>query len=490
MMSEIKIGWAQTDITPDRPVYNGGQIYPRISKYVHDPITATALALDNGEVQAIMVSLDLMCAPEPAVTDCIRKGLADLEGFDPKYLSLSVTHTHNSMHPKPFLFDDRALEWLGEERIHMPDIPDNLLAGEEMNDFLIDRVIRVARQAWNGRRKGGVSSASDYAAVAFNRRPIFEDGNKTETIMYGVCARDDFVRYEAGSDHSADMIYTWSESGELTGVAICIPCPSQVFELHSFLTADYWHYTRLALRERLGNIFVLPLCGAAGDQSPLDLTRISKYNARELEAWGAQAGEVFRNFDMADECRDIAMRISDAVMRGLSKARNCVETQPAFCHVAQTLRLPLRKVSESDYCQARTQVEQARKTFSPDHPMEGLDLVRIFEPMGVVGRYIQQNQDEYVNAPMHFMRIGNASLIMCPFELFIEFSLRIKARAASLQTIVVQMTDQYLDYLPTHAAVAGGSYSSAPASTTCGPECGDILVDQSLSHIKAFWSVN
>ena len=34
-MSQIRIGWAQTSITPDRPVYNGGQIYPRVSKYVH-----------------------------------------------------------------------------------------------------------------------------------------------------------------------------------------------------------------------------------------------------------------------------------------------------------------------------------------------------------------------------------------------------------------------------------------------------------------------
>ena len=88
---------------------------------------------------------------------------------------------------------------------------------------------------------------------------------------------------------------------------------------------------------------------------------------------------------------------------------------------------------------------------------------------------------------MHFLRVGNASLITCPFELFIEFSLRIKARAVSPQTIVVQMTDQYLDYLPTRAAIEGGSYSSAPASTTCGPECGDALVEEALRQIQSFW---
>ena len=27
-MPDIKIGWAQTSITPDRPVFHSGQIYP------------------------------------------------------------------------------------------------------------------------------------------------------------------------------------------------------------------------------------------------------------------------------------------------------------------------------------------------------------------------------------------------------------------------------------------------------------------------------
>ena len=50
-MKQVNIGWAQTDITPDRPVYVIGQLYSRISSYVHDPITATCLVLENGDEQ-------------------------------------------------------------------------------------------------------------------------------------------------------------------------------------------------------------------------------------------------------------------------------------------------------------------------------------------------------------------------------------------------------------------------------------------------------
>ena len=58
MNKQINIGWAQTDITPDRPVYVIGQLYSRISSYVHDPITATCLVLENGVSYPVVSAYD------------------------------------------------------------------------------------------------------------------------------------------------------------------------------------------------------------------------------------------------------------------------------------------------------------------------------------------------------------------------------------------------------------------------------------------------
>ena len=54
---KLCVGWAQRSITPNGPILMEGQMYPRVSRYVHDPITATALALDNGKQQAIFFRL-------------------------------------------------------------------------------------------------------------------------------------------------------------------------------------------------------------------------------------------------------------------------------------------------------------------------------------------------------------------------------------------------------------------------------------------------
>ena len=42
-------------------------------------------------------------------------------------------------------------------------------------------------------------------------------------------------------------------------------------------------------------------------------------------------------------------------------------------------------------------------------------------------------------------------------------------------------------YLPTRAAVEGGSYSAKPASTICGPDGGDVLVEKTLSVLNQLW---
>lgn len=51
----MKIDWAQVNITSTWPMYNAGQIYERISQYIHNQFTDTTLELDNGDEQATFI---------------------------------------------------------------------------------------------------------------------------------------------------------------------------------------------------------------------------------------------------------------------------------------------------------------------------------------------------------------------------------------------------------------------------------------------------
>jgi hypothetical protein len=79
-------------------------------------------------------------------------------------------------------------------------------------------------------------------------------------------------------------------------------------------------------------------------------------------------------------------------------------------------------------------------------------------------------------------------MVTNPFELFSEFGMRMKARAKAEQVFVIQLANGLGGYLPSEDAIAGGSYSSKPASTTCGPDGGDLLVEESLKAMNRMWN--
>lgn len=483
----IQIGWAQASITPSRHTLMEGQMYMRYSQYVHDPITATALALESGETKAIFVSMDMTEVPVHAFEDV--KNAVEAKGIDSSCISFNVTHTHNAT---SFCKDFMRSE---NEQVYDPailpqfEMPEDLFWDEEARHFFIDKVSRLIVRAWESRAPGGISYAHDYAAIAFNRRPQFGSGDDLESIMYGDCSREDFVRFESGIDTSVELLYTWNAQHEITGVACNVPCPSQVYELHCFLSADYWGPTRSAIREKLGkNVYVLPLCGAAGDLAPIDLVQISKHNKQALLDWGGQSKEVFRNFDMTLVCQGIADRISECVARGYKTAKNYIEDTPVFAHEVFSMELPIRQVSEEDYQAAMDEVAEIHKRFTAEKPMTMPDLVKAFEPQGVVLRYRQQKANPNFAFQCHVLRIGEVAIATNPFELYHEFAQRMKARAKAEQVFVIQLSNGLGGYLPTRAAVNGGSYSSKPASTTCGPEGGDELVEKTLQVMDGLWA--
>lgn len=119
--------------------------------------------------------------------------------------------------------------------------------------------------------------------------------------------------------------------------------------------------------------------------------------------------------------------------------------------------------------------------------MEMADLVKAFEPQGVILRYRQQKKSPVYAFDCHILRLGNVAIATNPFELYHEFALRIKARAKAEQVFIVQLSNGAGGYLPTRVAVEGGSYSSKPASTVCGPEGGDMLVEKTLEFMDGLW---
>ena len=146
MENTLRIGWASADITPDRPVYLAGQMYVRVSKFVHDPITASALVMDNGDQQAVFVSMDTVAVPD-FLTAEIRRRLAKRKGPAPDKVSLCATHTHTSSRFS-VVGNETLARYMGSDRLETPEAPENILCGEEGRQYLSDRIECLIMDAW------------------------------------------------------------------------------------------------------------------------------------------------------------------------------------------------------------------------------------------------------------------------------------------------------------------------------------------------------
>ena len=96
----LRIGWAETEITPQSPVILTGLGHARISEGGKDLLIAAALAIEStrdGEpVRVVMVTCDLLSISD-GVRDLVRERLRqELPELDPQVVFIGATHTHTA----------------------------------------------------------------------------------------------------------------------------------------------------------------------------------------------------------------------------------------------------------------------------------------------------------------------------------------------------------------------------------------------------------
>ena len=190
-MSEIRIGWAEIDITPEKKLSLAGQFAERISRYVEKPLTATAMAIEGGKEHMIMVSCDLVGTSWSLVTG-VRERLTEIGvDFDVNKVILSAIHTHTgpgyggtqrSMAAGTSVIKgtrqllERYLE-AGQKYIEKENVSanDEIATEKEVYDLLVDRISSVIINAWKNRKAGAFSNAFGRAPVGMCRRAAYSD---------------------------------------------------------------------------------------------------------------------------------------------------------------------------------------------------------------------------------------------------------------------------------------------------------------------------
>ena len=85
----------------------------------------------------------------------------------------------------------------------------------------------------------------------------------------------------------------------------------------------------------------------------------------------------------------------------------------------------------------------------------------------------------------HVLRLGDAAMATNPFELYLDYAIRIYARSPAAPTLLVQLSGGASGYLPSDRAVPGGGYSADKFRV--GPEGGQVLVEETVRQINTLF---
>ena len=448
----LHIGLATRDITPTRPAIIPGQMHIRIGRAARDPLTLTAMALDSGtpDGRAMIISCD-QCYVTRELNDEVAARLGrripELAG---RPVFLNPTHTHAS-----FMI----------EEVGYPDPGVGVMSASEGREWLVAHAVEAAFEAWEQRRVRQIGRAFAHAVVGCNRRAVYASGLAR---MYGSTADPQFRHVEGGADHTLDLIFIWDEDGTLAGIVIDLPCPAQVDSaIHDF-SADFWHEIREELRRRLGaHLLIVPLCGAAGDQSP-DLLLHSRLEAEMRTRTGRSVRQ------------DIAMRVADAVTSALAWTKPMCGPVPVAC-ISVPTRLSPRFVTlqERDWAVARREEAYQRGDTPGDLWPQRLKPV--------IEAYDHNRPLTEVHPTLYILRLGDAVIATCPFELYLDLGLQIKERSPAAQTLLVNLAGGCDGYLPTERSILAGDYGSHPVSSAVGVKGGQDLVEATLAAIASLF---
>jgi hypothetical protein len=140
----------------------------------------------------------------------------------------------------------------------------------------------------------------------------------------------------------------------------------------------------------------------------------------------------------------------------------------------QIVKLPLPDIKPEELPAAREVISRSGKPEAPKF----LELVNAYKVIDVLDR-----KGEPVEAEIQVIAIGDkCAIVSLPGEIFTELGMYIKTRSPYQYTMVVELTNGSIGYVPDRKAFIEGNYE--PVSSRCAPGCGEILAENALKILN------
>jgi hypothetical protein len=442
---DLQAGAAFADITAPIPFRMHGYFYERLSTGIKDPLYARAIVVKQGNEMAALVFCDLVGIPY-AETMPARKKASEVTGIPIEHIAVTATHTHTG--PQFFMslndfWHDYAVAKHGKDPYDAAGYRADLI------DKIADAIVKA---------KAGlapVEASAGYASedrISFNRRYHMKGG----AVRFNPAINNPDIIGPAGPiDPQVGIIsLTKPNAKGPSSVIVSFAMHPDTSGGGTLYSADYIH----GLDERLKHIFgtdckVLFGTGTCGD-----------INNRNVHSEKQR---------MADE---LGMILGDDVAAAIQKGQLTPIKHPSLAVRSTKVPCRLQAISAGDVDAANKKMERLVARELPF--MESVEACKI---LGV--ERLRKIWGDTVPLEVQAFRLDNdTAIVTLPSEIFVNLGLAIKAASPFKTTLVVELANDSVAYVPTKQAFLEGSYEVTNSRIERGS--GEKLVDAAVGLLK------
>jgi hypothetical protein len=437
-MGNLRIGIARVDYTPELGLPLMGNFRDDYgARGVHDPLYARALVFqDSAGTKLALMSVDI-CMVDRDNVALMRHFIASQTDLRPENIIIAATHTHSG--PAPM----------------------NLGSLPKADDAAIERFLTKAATAAvvaNQQLKPSrlTFGTTQEKRVSFNRRLRCKDG-KTHMNWEGL--DPEFVIEPLGPIDPQVINLTVEQEGRPVAAVVNFALHPAILAGDNWLySADYPGYLAESLARLTGDGFLTAFFnGCCGNVNHVD------YSDRTQGRGYPMAQRVGYMLGVAvDEARKRAVPVEG---NGLAFAN-------------EKVRLKRLKISE-EQCSWSEEVLQKAKEYPARGQVDGLPdehYARTWLEMRQ-----KQEADDFVE--VNALRIGDLGIVALPGEVFCEFGLEIKKQSPAKYTIVLELANDYIGYLPTREAFSQGGYEPTPGTTLYEEGAGEKITGSAIRQL-------
>jgi neutral ceramidase len=436
--AELRVGASAVNITPPPGTPMAGYYHARAAEGIHDELFAKALVLELDGTRAALVALDLISTTRPIVEEA-RRQIEETTSIPGGHVMISATHSHTGP-----LLSGRGLR-------------DSVLGGgtdlaRRYSEELPAKIAEAVRQAASALQPARASvGRGREESIAFNRRFHMRDGS----VGWNPGVLNPNILKPAGPiDPDVHVVSFVSDEQPLATYV------NHAVHLDTVggtqISADMPYTVSRLLGESLGpETVTVYTTGCCGDVNHINVE------------WGApQKGHV------------TAARMGTILAAEVLRTWPRLEAvEPSSLRIAsETVKLPLARIEPGDVEQAQDLVERLRSSANPRPKF--LEQVHAFKALDVAAR-----EGQPLEVEVQVVALGDQlAWVSLPGEIFVELGLAIKHDSPFEHTIIAELANGSIGYIPTRRAWTQGNYEVV--SARCAEGSGEMLVDAAVRLLK------